>query len=183
MSGVRKLAKSAMWPVRRLLDPRFADVARRIEYTGNRAVDESRLIERRQEELGVLIGTFGAASNESLAFLGRQIREFEGALGELTSRMASVEGTVEDTIGPVMLSRRLQELQGGVELIDDDAAALLNYAEGHRGFAAQRGVWNNPPLSLEYVKGDVRLGSVNERIVEIPYAFRALAGLEPPAAI
>jgi SAM-dependent methyltransferase len=180
MSGVRKLARSAVWPVRRLLDPRFADVARRIEYTGNRVVDESRQIEARQAELSDLIGTFGAASNESLAFLGRQIREFEGALSDLTGRLQAIE----DVMGPLMHGRRMQAIAaGGIDRLDGDTAGLLNFAESHRGFAAQRHLWTNPPLSLQYLEGDVRLGSVNERIVEIPYAFRALGALRPPAAI
>jgi hypothetical protein len=180
MSGVRKFAKAVIWPVRRLLDPRFADVARRLEYTGDRVIDESRLIEARQAELGTLIGTFGAASNESLAFLGRQIREFEGALNDLTTRLQAVE----ETLGPVFYARQMEALRaGGIAQLDADTAALLNFAEGHRGFAAERQLWNNPPLSLEYVKGDVRVGSVNERIVEMPYAFRALGSLRPPAAI
>jgi SAM-dependent methyltransferase len=180
MSSLGKYARGALWPVRRLLDPRFADVARRIEYANNRAIDESHQIEARTAELGTLIGTFGAASNESLAFLGRQIREFEGALSDLTERL----GAVEDAVAPAFEARRLGAVTGGgVEQLDGELAALLNYAEGHLGFAAQRGLWTNPPLSLEYRAGDVRLNSINERIVEIPYAFRALGALAPPAAI
>jgi SAM-dependent methyltransferase len=53
----------------------------------------------------------------------------------------------------------------------------LNYAESHRGFAAQRGLWFNPAVSLEYAEGDVRVSSVSERIIEVPYAFRALGTL------
>lgn len=180
MSGVRGLAKNALWPVRRLLDPRFDDVARRIEYANDRALDESRQIEARQAELGTLISTFGAASSESLAFLGRQIREFEGALSDVSARLEALEGTM----GPVWHANRMRALTDqGIDALDGDTAGLLNYADSHRGFAAQRHLWTNPPTSVEYVEGDVKLGSVNERIVEIPYAFRALGAVRPPAAI
>jgi len=180
MSGVRSLAKHALWPVKRLLDPRFADVARRIEYANQRTLDESRQIESQQVELNTLVNTFGAASNESLAFLGRQIREFEGELAAMNTRLESVE----QTLGPVFYSRRVRAaIDRGVEHLDADTAALLGFSEGHEGFAAQKHLWTNPPLTLQYLEGDVRLGSVNERIVEIPYAFRALGSVAPPAAI
>jgi SAM-dependent methyltransferase len=191
LSGVRKLAKGAVWPVRRLLDPRFADIQRRIDWSRDRVVDESRELERRQErlqdELANLIGTFGAASNESLAFLGRQIREFEGSLQDLTARLDEL-GTrvqsVEETMGDVYYARRIESISDtGIGALDANTAAFLNYSEGHRGFAAQRHLWTNPPLTLEYLTGDVRLGSVNERIVEIPYAFRALGSLAIPARV
>jgi SAM-dependent methyltransferase len=184
MSAVRRLGKTALWPVRRLLDPRFADVARRIEYASNRAVDESHRIESQlssqQAELTLRVDTFGAASNESLAFVGRQIREFEGALSDLTDRVRVVEGLMD----PIVHARKMQAvIDGGVDGLDADTARLLNFAESHRGFAAQRELWTNPPLSLAYAEGDVRIGSINERIVEGPFTFRALSSLEPPAAI
>src|SRR3954452_23555029 len=135
MSSFGKFARGAAWPVRRLLDPRFADVARRIEYANRRPLEESRQIEDRQSELASRLGSFGTASNESLAFLGRQIREFEGALGELTTRLEAIEGV----LGPDFYSRRVSEvIAGGVDRLDGDSAALVGFAESHRGFAAQR---------------------------------------------
>ena len=68
---------------------------------------------------------------------------------------------------------------GSVGDIDQSVAHLLNYASSHRGFAAQRDLWLNPPLSLAYEPGGVRLTNVNERIVEIPHVYRALARVEP----
>jgi SAM-dependent methyltransferase len=180
MSGARKVARGAMWPVRRLLDPRFADIQRRIDWTRDRVIDESRQIETQQSELSNLVGTFGAASTESMAFLGRQVREFEVAMSDVAARLQTLEEAVE----PVFNARLVDALvKGGVERIDAATATLLNFAESHRGFAAQRQLWTNPPLSLAYGEQEVRLGSVNERIVEIPYAFRALGDLAAPAAI
>jgi hypothetical protein len=62
-------------------------------------------------------------------------------------------------------------------------AHLLNYSEGHFGFRAQRGLWFNPPVGVEYAEGSIRPSTVNERIVEIPYVLRALGGLAAGAKI
>lgn len=50
-------------------------------------------------------------------------------------------------------------------------AAALNWAEGPAGYAAQAGVWFNPPVPVEHVEGGVAILLVNERIVEQPFVF------------
>jgi len=76
-----------------------------------------------------------------------------------------------------------QIIERGVEGLDAPVAAFLNSVGSHEGFAAERGLWFNWPLTLAYANGEVRIANVNERIVELPYAFRALSGLEPGARI
>ncbi len=63
--------------------------------------------------------------------------------------------------------------------MDAGLAELLNYAESHLGFRAQSDLWFNPPVQVAYVPGGVVTTGVNERIVEVPYVFRALAGVRP----
>jgi SAM-dependent methyltransferase len=184
MSGVRQLARTALWPVRRLLDPRFADVGRRIDFARDRLIDRvtegSHELEAGQAQLSTLVNTFGAASNESLAFVGRYMRELEAALADVNARLASLE----ESVAPVFSEQRVERLtSAGVEGLDVPTARLLNFSESHRGFAADRQLWLNPPLSLDYREKQVEQGSVNERIVEIPYAFRALGTLRPPASV
>src|SRR5215211_6096493 len=70
-----------------------------------------------------------------------------------------------------------------LEEIDDNTARVLNYAASHEGFAAQANLWFNPALLVAYKPKGVELRWVNERIVEVPYAFRALSGLEPGATV
>jgi SAM-dependent methyltransferase len=167
MSGVvARLGRLALWPLRRILDPRFADLGRRIDYARDRVLAETETVEDR-------VSAFGAAATESMTFMGQQLRAYE----------ATLQG-VQDAIGPVMYAQRIDALvRGPVEGLDPDTSRLLGHAEGHAGFAAQRNLWLNPPLTLEYAEGDVRLGSVNERIVEVPFAFRALGDLGPGAAV
>jgi len=60
--------------------------------------------------------------------------------------------------------RRLAELSAPV-------AGALNWAEGPDGYAAQAGVWFNPPVPVEHRPGGAGVLLVNERIVEQPFVF------------
>ena len=57
-------------------------------------------------------------------------------------------------------------------------AAALNWADGPEGYAAQAGLWFNPPVPLEHREDGVGVLLVNERIVEQPWVF-AQVGLAP----
>jgi 2-polyprenyl-3-methyl-5-hydroxy-6-metoxy-1,4-benzoquinol methylase len=70
-----------------------------------------------------------------------------------------------------------------VDEIDEITARLLNYASSHEGYAAQANLWFNPSLLVAYEPRRVALRWVNERIVEVPYAFRALSRVQPPAKV
>lgn len=61
--------------------------------------------------------------------------------------------------------------------LDDATAEFLNFATSHLGFAAQAGLWINAPVRVEHHAGRAAFAEVSERIVEIPYAFRAHGGL------
>ncbi len=74
---------------------------------------------------------------------------------------------------------------GGADLAALDAAraAYLNWAAGPEGYAAQAGLWFNPPVPVEHHAGRVDVLLVNERVVEHPFVFGALANLRPGARI
>ena len=179
-SSLRRAARSAAWPIRRVLEPRFADIARRLDYTRDEVVRETRQIGATQIRLSEDMGALGAASGESMTFVGRELRSLEAAVSSVGQRVEAVE----QSIAAIAYSRRIEAvIAGGVEGLDADTARLIHHAGGHLGFAAEAGLWTNPPLTLAYGTGSVQLGSVNERIVEIPYAFRGLAAVPPPAKV
>ena len=70
-----------------------------------------------------------------------------------------------------------------VRALSDETAALLNWAEGPQGLAAEAGLWFNPPVPIEYREGRVEVMLVNERIVEQPFVFGALSQVPPPARV
>ncbi len=64
--------------------------------------------------------------------------------------------------------------------LDAPTAAFLNWADSPDGWAAQGGLWFNPPVPVEHTPGGVDVLLVNERIVEQPYVFGAVARAGPP---
>jgi SAM-dependent methyltransferase len=185
MSTLRRILGLALWPVRRLLDPRFADVNRRISATKRSVHEESgrtrSVVTESTVDLAGTLASFASANTESMTFVGTQLRTFEQDLREVGERLASVEARVDPRLA---LERRVDELvagEGGE--LDPTIARLLNFAESHEGFAAREQLWINPPISVRYEAGGAHLGHVNERIVEVPYAYRALGRLRRGARI
>ena len=55
--------------------------------------------------------------------------------------------------------------------------------DGPGGLAARAGLWFNPPVAVGHDGSGVRVRLVNERIVEQPFVFAALAERPPPARV
>jgi len=86
-----------------------------------------------------------------------------------------------DDLGRQMLQALGHERarHGGIDVdlaaLGPAQAAFLNWADSPFGYAAQAGLWFNPPVPLEHRPGAVDVLLVNERIVEQPYVFAAVA--------
>ena len=159
--------------MRRLLDPRFADVTRRLVETRRELAQEAQTTRATVEQTVGVVGDYTVASIESMTFLGNELRDMHAAIGDIAS--AYEVRTYVD---------RLDRLVGGSQkALDGAAAALINYANSHRGFAAQAELWLNPAITIEHGEGSVTLGTVNERIVEVPFALRALGRVPPGCRI
>jgi SAM-dependent methyltransferase len=168
-AALKRVGRVLLWPLRRFFDPRFGGVVAAVNQV--------------------------AASNvESTAVLGRSVAdvqattdELQAAVADLRHESSATHAAAERTRESAEQARHFAERASGAYFrrlaggspadLDAEVAELLNYAESHRGFAAQRQLWFNPPISLAYEPQGVRLVDVNERVVEIPYAFRALARL------
>jgi SAM-dependent methyltransferase len=74
---------------------------------------------------------------------------------------------------------RGQGLQKPLSELDAATAAFLNWTGGPDGWASQAGLWFNEPVPLEYREGGVGVLLVNERIVEQPHVFAAVAAAGP----
>ena len=104
-------------------------------------------------------------------------------VGLVEDRLGRSDVTVHDRLGDLDRLARAQlqglgflELESGApgrRLADLSAplANALNWAEGPDGYAAQAGVWFNPPVPVEHRAGGVGVLLVNERIVEQPFVF------------
>ena len=179
-------AKRAAWPIRRLLDPRFAETNSRVQYAQRVVLDEEIAT---RAVVGERIDRYSVANEESLLFIGTELQGVREQVEAVTRSVDAVAQRTSESIAD-MAERTSHTLYAAtvegvvsrpVEELDAASARLLNHGESHKGFAAQRGLWLNPAVSVEHRAGDVVQGDVNERIVEIPYALSAL-GTRPPGA-
>lgn len=124
---------------------------------------------------------------------GRSLNEISTAIHDQGDTLTAAMG-VRD--GVAQISRGMQELlrksgadrfdtvnQGDIATLDSYHAAVANWAQSHTGWAAQAGLWFNPPVSVLHAVGGVREAVVNERIAEVPFVYRALADVPRSARV
>ncbi len=58
-------------------------------------------------------------------------------------------------------------------------ADLANWLGSHRSPQSEVGLWVNNPVVVRLFAGGAEVGAVNERIVELPYVYAALATVSP----
>jgi hypothetical protein len=111
-------------------------------------------------------------------------------LADLVRRASSGEPAAELALGKLIAERlpgtadRVTGAAEGVQLpIGPGTADFLNWASGHTGPAAQAGVWVKQPVSLLHHDGTVRVGEVNERIVELPWVLGMARDLAPGSLV
>ena len=111
------------------------------------------------------------------------VHEIDARLGSDGLRRPTVHDRLDDLdrMGRDMLAglgwRDVPEPGGALAQLDAARAAYLNWATGPDGYASQAGMWFNPPVPVHYDAGGVEVLLVNERIVEQPFVFGALASL------
>jgi SAM-dependent methyltransferase len=177
MGKGRRFLRTWSWPLRRLVEPRFADINRRIASTKESVHEESLItrdaLQQHSVRLEDALASFALANTESITYVGKELRQLHESVDELAGQLADLRGSLD---GTAALDRRVDELiDSNGEGLDATVARLLNFAESHRGFAARQNLWLNPPVTLDYSEDGVRVGGTNERIVEVPYALRALS--------
>jgi Methyltransferase domain len=121
--------------------------------------------------------------------LERSLAELRSLVAEVRDHGRSVEQRVnvnERELLRMLGSLHSRVVGGGPDALGElglGLAAFLNWNDGPRGYAAQGGMWFNPPVPVEYLAGEVAPLLVNERIVEHPFVFRALSGLAAGASV
>ncbi len=111
------------------------------------------------------------------------------AISLLDDRLGRREVTVHDRFDDIETMARAtlqasgwahtQDATSSLERLDASRAAYLNWSAGPEGYAAQAGMWFNPPVPVEHLPGEVQPLLVNERIVEQPWVFAALPAATP----
>jgi len=117
------------------------------------------------------------------------VHEIDARLGSENLKRPTVHDRLDDLdrIGRDMLAglgwRDVPQPGGELARLDAPRAAYLNWASGPDGYASQAGLWFNPPVPVHHEAGSMEILLVNERIVEQPFVFEALAPLAKPARI
>jgi hypothetical protein len=158
---LRTIARTLLWPIRRFFDPRFLGVVDRVDALRDEQRTAMVVHQETQSEVNQLQGLIHAdmeATSEAVTLIGRSLRGIESMVEEVSRQ-----------------GRSYQLAARTIEQVDSEVARLLNYANSDSGFAAQEGVWFNPPVLVEYDVGKATVRHVNERIAEVPFAFQALA--------
>jgi 2-polyprenyl-3-methyl-5-hydroxy-6-metoxy-1,4-benzoquinol methylase len=187
----RAVPRALLWPLRRFFDPRISGLAQAIEVTKGHLSQQ--LVVQSEEVAAVaerglqtqddirqvrtLVEADLEAATEATTVIGQSLNEVR-SIAEATE---AALGRIEGRLTPEAYRQLADE--GRVEELDGATARFLNYASSYRGFAAQRNLWFNWPVSITYEPQNVTLGNVNERIAEVAYAFRALSGVKPGARI
>jgi pyridoxamine 5'-phosphate oxidase len=109
----------------------------------------------------------------------RLIERVEG----LHRHLEQLEDRVRGQVAALRVEELLARGPGRLAELTVELGRFLNWAEGHEGYAAQSELWFNPPVALDYRPGGVAVRHVNERVVEQPFVFAALAGLPPGARV
>jgi 2-polyprenyl-3-methyl-5-hydroxy-6-metoxy-1,4-benzoquinol methylase len=169
----RSLGRTLVWPLRRLLDPRFADVTRRLTDVHQSVRDEGTAtrvaVGSLTENVKTVVGGYAETHVESMTQLGVELRR--------------LQDTVESFCRQAYVDRLDAVAAGQLDDLDGAAANLINYAQSHAGFAGQAELWVNAPVVIAHGERSVRWAGTNERIVEAPFAFSVIAGLPKPARI
>ena len=188
MSALGRLGKAFNAPIRRILDHRFHDVSHRVELTRGDVQSIDGQLHEVVATVDRLLQESLALQVESLSLVGQELRTATDEVSAVTSDVAAMRELLPQLTRDEhhrYYVERLQQLSGTAQLadLDQDVADVINYALSHRGYAAQAGLWLNPPVVIGHRKGAVEVATVNERIVEVPFAMRALAPLDPGARV
>jgi hypothetical protein len=106
---------------------------------------------------------------ESLSYVAQELRHVHEAL---------------DRAAPPGIRALITEIaDGDAHNLDAEHAALINVSAAHTGPLSTAGLYLNPPVQTEWRPGGVRLSNVNERIAELPFVVRGLAGLPVGARV
>jgi SAM-dependent methyltransferase len=178
---VKRLIKALLEPFAKVFrvffDPRFEQLASRLETriqyleTSNaQSQAESRAMYEAVKELLVYMSGRFRATSESLTVI-------HSKLDQLGASDLHLRGEVGDLI------RHVTAVPQSLEELGSRDATLLNRGESYEPFAAERGLWFNPPITLRYSAGDVEVRAINERIVEVPFVAAIMSRLPVGARI
>lgn len=166
--SAKRFGRTAAYPLIRLLEPRFADVVRRLTDTRQAVHDEGALTraavagwEARLQSLQDMLAGFAAANSETMSFVGAQLRDLTD---EVRAPAPPAPAAVEQAFALRALARvdppALVLDAGGAERQLAMQAAALGYdviGADPRPYAHRHPSLEHQPVRLEHLGRDERL--------------------------
>jgi len=150
----------------------------------NETVGRLDQVDGRVDKLQSSLESSHSAAFDQVSMHGVALRKLETTIDATRQELADTRQDLTERIANAAPSVQLRQLVGApLPEIDESASAFLNYTQSHVGPLADAGLWVNHPFNVEWSRGSARLGSVNERIMEQPFVFGAVADLNPGARI
>lgn len=106
-------------------------------------------------------------TNTRISHVEAYLLDAQAKLDFLLGDVSALRTTVENLPRSLAIPSTTQQISGG-------DAEFLNYAESHRGFRSQAGLWFNPPDVVRYAPETVELSVITERSVEIPFVISSV---------
>ncbi len=176
MRGPKQIVRGAARRVGRAVVPAQAEQTDLIHAVKNEVVAQVQAVQHQLQGAEVLQQSL----QDQAAMTGTRV---EIVLNELLATRDEVGFARNDILAVLqrmVTSGSLESLhEARLPDIDAATASFLNYATSHRGPLADQGLWVNDPVVVEWQSGTARVSAVNERIVEQPFVYGALAALEP----
>ena len=175
MRGPKQIIRGAARRVGRAVVPAQAEQTDLIHAVKNDVVTQVQAVQHQLQGAEVLQQSL----QDQAAMTGTRV---EIVLNELLATRDEVGFARNDILAVLqrmVTSGSLQSLhEARLKDIDAATASFLNYATSHRGPLADQGLWVNDPVVVEWQSGTARISAVNERIVEQPFVYGALASLD-----
>jgi len=122
------------------------------------------------------------ALRDALTLTNTRITGLEAYLVDAQAKLDFILSDVGAIRPAVERLPRSQAVPSTIDEIAGGDADLLNYAESHRGFRSQAGLWFNPPDVVRYAPGAVQLSAITERSVEVPFVISSVTSLTDAGA-
>lgn len=179
----RVMKPFSSWIDRRLAASGSADTGRRIEQLHgvlgawtDRTAETDRYLGASLSRLRDAVASADLTAASGVSEMGVLLRELRATRNEL----GFLHADVRQVLGEAPLA---PEIEPRLETLDGVTADFLNRALGYKGLAAQAGVFVNEAVNHVYTAGQVQVGTINERIAEVPFVFREISRLTRGARV
>lgn len=182
---LRFLARAAGWPLRLPFNAWFRRLSEQIHASQHDLQQQvASLADDLSKQVGELQSHVSSEARQS-EIIAREVQETVRVDSETVAELSlAIERTVARTDHRLeILTERLgddamQRLVGqSIDHLTEAGAHLVNWANGAIGMAGETGMWINTGVNLLFSQGRLRIESVNERIVELPFAHEVAAGI------